>query len=176
MQLFVNGLHDPQARPSALEWERALAKTWDLLHKCDNPQCEMGYFVLYDENQPICPYCHTRLKSDVIRFHLKTEIRGKGGQWLDDGVIDISDGMALYGWHLFGNIFADEKADKTVLLQVEKRNDKWYLVNRNLKQMTGQRGQTIPKGESMMLEDKMVFRLSREKFSKVVYVTINRLR
>ena len=84
--------------------------------------------------------------------------------------------MALYGWHLFGNIFADEKADKTVLLQVEKRNDKWYLVNRNLKQMTGQRGQTIPKGESMMLEDKMVFRLSREKFSKVVYVTINRLR
>lgn len=176
LQLFVNGLHDPQARPSALEWERALAKTWDLLHKCDNPQCEMGYFVLYDENQPICPYCHTRLKSDVIRFHLKTEIRGKGGQWLDDGVIDISDGMALYGWHLFGNIFADEKADKTVLLQVEKQNDKWYLVNRNLKQMTGQRGQTIPKGESMMLEDKMVFRLSREKFSKVVYVTINRLR
>ena len=48
LRAFVDGLHDPQARPSALEWEKALVKTWDLLQPCANPHCPVTFFILHD--------------------------------------------------------------------------------------------------------------------------------
>jgi DNA-binding helix-hairpin-helix protein with protein kinase domain len=56
LRAFVDGLHNPQLRPSAEEWETALIKTNDLLHKCSNSKCTMKWFV-YDENTTQCPEC-----------------------------------------------------------------------------------------------------------------------
>ena len=39
IRAFVDGLHNPNERPTAMEWEKALVKTWDLLHPCENPNC-----------------------------------------------------------------------------------------------------------------------------------------
>ena len=40
IRAFVRGLHDPPERPTAMEWEKGLIKTWNLLHPCDNPDCK----------------------------------------------------------------------------------------------------------------------------------------
>lgn len=37
---FIDGLHNPSARPTAQEWEVALVKTCDLVQPCQNPKCE----------------------------------------------------------------------------------------------------------------------------------------
>lgn len=175
LQLFVQSLHHPQKRPTALEWEHGLAKTWDLLHQCANKNCEMGYFVLYDDNNPVCPYCHTKLTGDILRFHLKTQMRGRNGQWFDDGIIVVEEETPLYQWHLFSNSFADEKADQTVMAVVKRIDNKWWLINVNTSQMTNQRGQIVPKGHGILLKDQTMFCVSREKFSRVIYVSLKTL-
>lgn len=175
LRLFTIGLHHPDERPSAMEWERALAKTYDLLHRCPNAQCEQGWFVLYDEKQPVCPYCQSRLRGEIVRFYLKTEVRGRSGQWIDDGVLDIDDGSKLYAWHLFSNVFADEKADPAVQARVERIQGQWWLINEKLTAMMTADGRTVPQGERTPLKDKMIFRITREAFSKVIFVTIRSL-
>ena len=42
---FIDGLHNPSARPSAAEWEDALVKTCDLVQPCQNPKCEAHWYV-----------------------------------------------------------------------------------------------------------------------------------
>lgn len=37
LRAFVDGLHDPSQRPTAMEWERELLRAWDRLVKCGNP-------------------------------------------------------------------------------------------------------------------------------------------
>ena len=39
LQSFVTGLHQPQQRPSANDWETALVKTVDLMQPCLNSDC-----------------------------------------------------------------------------------------------------------------------------------------
>ena len=175
MRLFTQGLHDPDRRPSAMEWERALAKTYDLLHPCPNSQCEEGWFVLYDENSPVCPYCQTGLRGEIVRFYLKSEVRGRPGQWIDDGIVDIVDGSKLYAWHLFSNVFADEKADTIVQATVCHRDGQWWLINNHIVAMMAEDGRTIPQGEKILLRDKMVLRLTRKDMSKVIIVSIKSL-
>lgn len=176
LRVFTTGLHHADERPTAMEWERGLAKTYDLLHRCSNPKCEQGWFVLYDEAQPICPYCHMRLiSSQLVRFYLKTEIRGRAGQWLDDGVLNIESGSKLYQWHLYSHVFADEKADESVQARVEYRQGQWWLINEKIQGMMSEDGHTVPKGEGIILKNHMVFRITRETFSKVIFVTIKSL-
>src|SRR5262249_53262726 len=45
MKAFVDGLHQPNARPGAYEWEKALHQTQDLLLPCPNSSCADEWFV-----------------------------------------------------------------------------------------------------------------------------------
>ncbi len=40
LRAFVDGLHNPSERPSAMEWETELLRAWDRLKQCPNPRCE----------------------------------------------------------------------------------------------------------------------------------------
>lgn len=59
LKAFIHGLHNPQARPSADEWEQALVKTVDMIQPCSNHNCEMKWFVFDNTTAPECPYCGT---------------------------------------------------------------------------------------------------------------------
>ena len=76
VRAFVDGLHDPNARPDAGEWERALVKTTDLLHPCENPACTHKWFV-FDAQKKACPWCGTRLTVAVPILNFYRE-GGKG--------------------------------------------------------------------------------------------------
>ncbi len=172
---FVDGLHNPNERPTAMEWEKGLVKTWDLLHPCENPECAAKWFILHNPKNPVCPFCGHRIKSeDVVKLHLKSEIRGRAGQWVDAGEIVVYDNMPLFKWHIFANCFPDEKADRSLQAYVCKYRGQWILVNHNVQGMTSPSGNLVPTGQAILLKDGAVFRASTEDRGFLVEVSCGR--
>jgi DNA-binding helix-hairpin-helix protein with protein kinase domain len=57
-QALITALHEPQKRPQAVEWERALAEAYDVLISCAN--CRQSFFYQYWLQPPprrTCPFC-----------------------------------------------------------------------------------------------------------------------
>ena len=172
IKAFVNGLHSPNERPTAMEWEKGLIKTWNLLHPCDNPDCNAKWFVLYDVSKPICPFCgHEADKENILRFHIRSGLRGRSGQWADTGVIDVYDNMPLFRWHLFSNVFPDEKADGSLQAYVYKYHGDWIFVNKKVQGMTSPKGDIVPIGKAMILKDGDIFRTSPKENGVLIEVS-----
>lgn len=53
---FIDGLHNPMARPTAEEWETAILKTSDLIQPFSNPSCDQKWFVFDNTSSPRCPF------------------------------------------------------------------------------------------------------------------------
>lgn len=173
IRAFTDGLHNYSERPTAMEWERALVKTWDLIHECSNPDCEYKWFVLYDINNPVCPFCKKKIKEkEIIRFKLKSEVRGRPGQWLNSGEIDITHNTPLFKWHFFSNVFPDEKADRQLQAYISKYNSQWILVNQNVDGMISPKGNIVPKGQAILLKDKTIFKGSKHEKGMLIEVSI----
>ena len=173
LRAFVDGLHNPALRPSAMEWERGLVKTWDLLHKCSNPSCEKKWFVLHDINNPVCPFCGTRITDkNIVRFELSSEVRGHDGEWRSYSELDVVNNTPLFKWHLYSNVFADEKADKSLQAYVCCHNGEWFLINRNAEGMLSPQGNPVPAGQAIRLIDGTVFRGSRHERGMLIKVRI----
>jgi serine/threonine protein kinase len=173
LRAFVDGLHNPDARPSAMEWERGLVQTWDLLHQCSNPECEKKWFVMSDINNPVCPFCGTRVADrQLVRFTFKQEVRGHSGQWRPYSELDVVNNTPLFKWHTSSSIFPDEKADKTMQAYVCCHNNEWFLVNHGATGMMSPQGNPVPAGQAIRLQDGTVFRVSREERGMLIEVTI----
>ena len=157
LRAFVDGLHNPNMRPTAMEWERGLVKTWDLLHPCGNPDCAARWFILHDPKRPVCPYCGTRAK-EVLRLRLKSPLRGRSGQWMPAGEVNVYDNMPLFKWHMLADVFPDEKADRDLQAYICKYQGKWLLVNYAVQGMTSPGGNLVPAGRAVQLRDGAVFR------------------
>lgn len=176
LRAFVDGLHDPNKRPTAMEWEKGLVRTWDLLHQCKNPSCGANWFVLSDKTWPICPYCGRKVNdTEIVRLNQKCEVRGRSGQWMSVGEIDVYDGMPLFKWHIFSNVFPDEKADRTLQAYVCKHNGQWLFVNQNIRGMHSPSGNIVPPGQAVMLKDGTVFRASDGDRGVLIEVSINKV-
>lgn len=151
LKAFIDGLHEPGERPTALEWEKALVKTWDLLQPCANPSCKEKYFVLHDSRRPRCPFCGTEIPAErVLRLRRLRRLRGKDGQWLPAGVLNLYDGLPLFAWHFLGNVFPDEKAENRELAAyISFQNGAWYLVNNALTDLRSPTGRLVPAGQAL---------------------------
>ena len=173
LRAFVDGLHNPALRPSAMEWERGLVKTWDLLHKCSNPSCDKKWFVLHDVNNPVCPFCGTRITDrNIVRFELSSEVRGHDGEWRSYSELDVVNNTPLFKWHLYSNVFADEKADKSLQAYVCCHNGEWFLINRSADGMLSPQGNPVPVGQAIRLTDGTIFRGSRYERGMLIKVRI----
>ncbi len=169
---FVDGLHNPNNRPTAMEWEKGLVKTWDLLHPCENPNCLAKWFVLHNPQNPVCPFCGKRVNNNnIVRLHLKSQLRGKTGQWVDAGTIDAYHNMPLFKWHAFANTFPDEKSDRNMVAYVVKHQGQWLLVNHKIQGMTSPSGNLVPIGQAVLLKDGAVFRMSNDDKGLLVEVS-----
>lgn len=172
LRAFVDGLHSPNERPTALEWEKGLVKAWDLLHQCENPKCSAKWFILHDPKKPICPFCGCKVSKDnIVRLHLKSELRGKAGQWIDFGEVDVYHNMPLFRWHIFSNVFPDEKANRDMVAYICKVQGQWLLVNYNIKGLTSPGGNLVPIGQAILLKDGSVFRATTEDRGLLIEVT-----
>lgn len=170
LRAFVDGLHCPSSRPTAMEWEKALVRAWDLLHPCDNPLCAAKWFILHDPKEPVCPFCGTRAR-EVVRLRLKSQMRGRPGQWVPAGEVDVYHNMPLFRWHVLANTFPDEKAERDLMAYVCKVQGQWLLVNHNIQGMTSPSGNLVPMGQAVLLKDGAVFRMSDARDGLLVEVS-----
>ena len=105
---FVNGLHDPALRPSALEWEDALVQTADLMHPCANSTCPAASFVVH-AGQHSCPFCGTQLPAPVLLAHSYFD-RGNGAFAASGRVKILHHHAAIHSWHIRPEFAANEHA------------------------------------------------------------------
>lgn len=156
---FVDGLHAPRERPSALEWEMALVRSRDLLHPCENPECAARWFVLHDPSWPVCPFCGRRVRQEnLLRLRLKRPMRGAAGHWIDAGEIDAYNDLPLFSWHMEAGRFPDEKADRNMRAYISRSGSRWMLVNRSAHGMVSPGGRYVGRGQAVELENGAVFR------------------
>jgi len=156
---FCEGLHHPEARPAAMEWEKALVHAWDLLQPCVNPSCPSKWFLLHDPANPVCPFCGTRIHpQDVLHVRLLQRMRGRQGQWIAQREINLYDQMPLFPWHFRSGCFPDEKVqDHDMMAYVSHQGGAWYLVNRALTGMRSPHGRLVPPRQAVRLVPGQVF-------------------
>lgn len=158
--VFVDGLHDPDKRPLAAEWERTLADTLDLLYPCENPDCDAKWFILHDPKNPVCPFCGSSAdKRDIVRLRLKRPFQGRNGQWAQYRDINVYNDMPLFKWHVFDNTYPDEKTDTEKMAHIRRYNGRWILVNEKIRGMVSPNGTPVPPGKAISLEHGKVFRI-----------------
>lgn len=153
---FVDGLHNPQARPTADEWERALVKTVDLLQPCSNAACEQKWYAFDNSKHPKCPFCGTphQGKLPVLNLYSGTP---DGKFRPDNHRIMVYSGQSLFKWHADNRVFPNEKLKPEEAKRIGyfvQHNGNWWLVNENLPEMYDVKAKTaIPIGGKAKLED-----------------------
>ncbi len=171
---FVDGLHSPDQRPSALEWERDLIKSWDLLYPCPNPACSHKWFILYDYKRATCPFCGTHPR-DVPTIPVLNFLTNKHGKWMPDGRLVVYNKLSLFKWHVMDNIFPGEDAE-----QIKKQpqayfafhQGRWVLINQQLTSLTSPGGSNVQPGQAVELGNGVQFTLSQEPHGRKVEATL----
>ena len=134
---FIDGLHNPLARPSAAEWEDALVKTCDLVQPCQNPKCEAHWYVFDNTTKPRCPFCGTEYKGQlpILNFYYAPS----HGKYMSENYrLMVYDKQTLYKWHSNRLVSANEKTtdeDKKPVGDFHFFNNQWILINRRLPDM-----------------------------------------
>jgi hypothetical protein len=170
---FVKGLHNPNDRPAAIEWERALVKTWDLLHPCRNSKCPSQWFILSDAANPKCPFCGTKAKGTIPVVKLRKEVRA--GHWMQDGQLVLYNNSTMFKWHVFDNVYPGVEADRTPQGYCVWHGDKWLLVNQNMSSLTSPGGNRVPPGQAVELKEGAQIRLAQEPHGRIAEVQVVRV-
>ena len=169
---FVDGLHNPQERPTASDWENALVRSIDMIQPCQ-AKCEMGWYIFDNTTRPKCPYCGTPYqgKLPVLNFYSSRH----GGQFHPDNHrMMVWDGQSLFPWHVSRTVFPNEHLSADQRRRVgyfQRHNGEWYLVNENMPQMydVGEK-KDVPIGGNVRLTGGAQILLSREERGRLVQV------
>lgn len=172
VRAFSDGLHNPDERPSAMEWETELLRAWDRLRQCPNPRCDKRWFILRDESHPVCPFCGTRTTDSIIRIGFKSEMRGRKGVYREKSEVFIYEHMPLFDWHVYSNVHNDEKASTDMRAYICRYNGMWLLVNNGIEGMISPSGRLVPRGSAVELKDGTVFRMSDHENGLLAEVSV----
>ncbi len=172
---FVDGLHNPSARPSAAEWEEALVKTTDLVQPCQNPGCQAHWFVFDNTRKPKCPFCgqeyHGQLP--ILNFYYSPS---KGKFISENYRLMVYDKQTLYMWHVNRLIAPNERIsdeDKKPVGDFHFHNNQWILINRRLNSLWDKTdNKQIPLGEYIPLTDGRQILLSTENGGRLIVVQL----
>jgi len=172
---FMDGLHNPAARPTADEFEQALLKTVDLMQPCQNPNCWHKWFVFDNTTKPKCPFCGTEYKGQLPVLNLYSS--PKAGVFKpDDYRVMVYHNQYLYPWHVNKYVAPNEKLSaeqkKPVGYFVFHQN-KWLLINQRLNDLEDKTdGITIPVGQAVELTDNKQILLSKENGGRLIIVQL----
>ena len=173
-QAFVDGLHNPSARPRAGDWERALYLSDDLLMPCGNASCDAKWFI-YDGKspKPACPWCGWKLKTPipVLDFHYAP----RKGNYIAENhcVVGWFNGPRnLYKWHVFNHIKPVEGVDVApqARLAFHQETNQWLLWNLELTSMVSPAGNPVPNGRPTAVKDGDEVVLSKEDRGRLISV------
>lgn len=172
---FIDGLHNPAARPTAQQWEDALVKTADLVQPCQNPNCESHWYVFDNKKSPKCPFCGKEYKGQlpILNFYYAPS----HGQYRSENYrLMVYDKQTLYRWHSNNLISANEKTspeDKKPVGDFHFYNGQWILINRRLPDMYDvTEKKAIPIGQFVPLTDGRQILLDKSQGGRLVVVQL----
>jgi hypothetical protein len=169
---FVTGLHEPEKRPSAADWENALVRTMDMIQPC-TAKCEMGWFVFDNTTSPVCPHCGTPYEGKLPVLNLYSS-RTKGNFRPDNHRVMVWDGQSIFPWHINRTVFPNEHLASHLKRRVgyfQLHGGEWYLVNEG---MPGMKDVTndmeVALGEHVKLADGVQILLSPQEGGRLIQV------
>lgn len=170
---FIKGLHDPNQRPTADEWEQALVKTVDLLQPCPNSNCEQKWYVFDNKVHPKCPFCGTEYHGKLPVLNLYSMAPNKSYR-PDNYRIMVYSGQSLFKWHADSRLFPNEKIQQDDIKRVGyfiKHDEKWWLVNEGLPDLYDvEKKLDIPIGGKVLLEEGSKIVLKKGEGGRLVLV------
>ncbi len=172
---FIDGLHNPNQRPTANEWEDAILRTTDLMQPCSNTACEQKWYVFDNSRAPKCPFCGTPHKGTLPVLDLYYQF--KPNVWKPENHrLMVYHNQYLFQWHVTRNVIRNERltdADKVPVGYFTFHNGRWVLVNQkltSLKDVTEDK--EIPPGSMVELTDGKKILLSKEDGGRIVLITL----
>jgi len=149
--VFIKGLHQPDARPSSSDCEKALCLTADFLVPCGNPKCEEKFFVYIKNTKPKCPWCDWEAKERLPILHFYRSFRN---QFISDKHFLVGwDKRPLNKWHAIRDLLPDEKTDRTNLGMIRFHQGQWLLMNKGLDSMLSPSGNPVPPQHAVVLKE-----------------------
>ncbi|MCW2244651.1 serine/threonine protein kinase [Azospirillum fermentarium] len=171
---FIEGLHDPQKRPTPSEWENALVRTIDMIQPCSN-KCEMGWYVFDNSRKPKCPFCGTPYQGKLPVLNLYSS-RHSGTYQPDNHRVMVWNGQSLFPWHVNRKIFPNEHLTSDLKKRVgyfQLHQGDWYLVNEGMPQMHDIAAKKdVPIGGNIRLSDGSQYLLSRDEGGRLIQVQL----
>lgn len=171
---FIDGLHNPSARPTAQQWEDALVKTADLVQPCQNPNCENKWYVFDNTKKPKCPFCGKEYRGQlpVLNFYHK-----RGNSYMTENYrLMVYDKQTLYKWHSNEYIAISEKTsteDKKPVGDFHFHNGQWILINRRLPDLYDvTEKKAIPIGQFVPLTEGRQILLDKTQGGRLVVVQL----
>lgn len=173
---FVEGLRNPAARPTAGDWESAIARMSDRVVGCANATCDEQYFAVSDGVPIVCPWCGTPWAlptgTPVLRL-FRQDPNGRFEPEADWWIAGVP-GRTIHRWHAETGIDPGPQVDNEPVCRVEMRNGSWRLLNLSLERMcavsNGKTGAPIQKGESTPLVDGAIVLLAAPPHGRAVMV------
>lgn len=172
---FIDGLQNPEIRPTADEWEQALLKTVDLMQPCQNPNCWHKWFVFDNSTKPKCPFCGTEYKGQlpVLNLYYSPKV---GVFKPENHRLMVYNKQLLYMWHVNRFVNANEKTTPDQKIPVGDfhfHNGKWILINRKLTSMYDKDiDKKIEIGEAVELTEGKKILLSKEDGGRLIIVQL----
>ncbi len=156
-QAFVDGLHEPDLRPTAYQWEEALANTADILFPCRGENCWYKWQIDGKNHKSVCPVCYNQATDKIPALHLFRHF--KPGQFISERkYLTLWDQRKLFKWHirkdviLPDNLMDNYEAMGTFFFQ----QDKWIFKNESSIKMMDHRFKIIPPGGSTEIDHRNV--------------------
>ncbi len=179
LKAFIDGLNNPNQRPTADEWENALIKTADLLQPCVNPACEQQWYVFDNRQKPRCPFCNTPFQGQLPILNFYSSRGGNGTFRSDQHRLMVWRGQSLSWWHVNRLVSPNERltdGQKPRVGYFEFHENRWWLVNERLpalRDVTEKNQQRpIGMGEKIALYDGVKLLLSPEDGGRLVVVQL----
>lgn len=96
----IEGLHDPNKRPSAREWINTLSYALDEIYQCSYCHLHFPYpHWLKPEQRRSCPFCGQRITGNLPSVFLLYEPRSQGKYTFAQRFLVLGN-----GWHLFPDV------------------------------------------------------------------------
>ena len=172
---FIDGLQNPDIRPTADEWEQALLKTVDLMQPCQNPNCWHKWFVFDNTTKPKCPFCGTEFKGQLPVLNFYSSPR-PGTFRPENYRLMVYNKQLLYMWHVNKYVSANEKTtaeQKVPVGDFHFHNGKWILINRKLPSLYDKDfDKKIGIGEAVELTEGKKILLSTEDGGRLIIVQL----
>lgn len=174
-QAFIEGLHRPELRPTAADWEADILKTIDLLQPCANPSCESKWFVFDNKLKPKCPFCGTPYTRQLPVLNLYWSPKANTFKPENQRLM-VYDKQSLYMWHVSRQIVPNEKIspdDKKPVGDFHFHNGRWILINRRLPHMYDKTDdKKIEPGQAVELTEGRRILLSNEPGGRLLVVQL----